>query len=799
LKGITRLDKLLVAILAPVWLVLVALQIDRLTSEWPLAWFPAYLEAAPPEGFPTVRSLWPDAPEVEGRLLPGDVLRSVGETSLQGASRFAVIAQAYVAAVAEGERRVVSFRVTRGGAEREAWLALRLVAFPWSHLVFSIGLGLSAILVLLRGRGQRAPRYYALAAMAYALHFASLYAGLAWQTALGFGLLIVTAGLYPPLLLRAALVFPPSAAPRGRLAYAWPWLLAAGAPAGYVWLFGSPALGYAGFAPLGAVFAVTQVAMVVVLVRNYRLGDARGRRQMRWALYGLVCGTFPPAVLSVAAGFEPALRPLYEASLVTHLVIPVCLFIAFVQYRLFDIDRLISATAALTIAAVVPVAVLLTYGADVARSVSEATGLQPGTVFGLLIAALLSPVPWATRRLRPRLSLLLFPERLRFERSVRALRAALGECTGSEDLFRTLGKRLLEIVPLQSFATYVRVEGSYAAAFARGPLVPAAFPAAGPLCSLVAAADGPVRKPEWRRWGRRGLLDAAELAGLEGLAVEILLPVRCDDVLEAFLLVGAKESGDIFTEWESALLEGLAERASAQLARFGDADRVARERRLADALRRYVPATVERVLASGEAPASGEREVSIFFVDVRGSTAYAEGRSDAEVFAMVDRFTTGAAEIVERAGGTVVEFAGDGFMAVFGAEGAPGKEGAAIGAGRAIHAAVREGLLPAEELPARAIGVGIATGSAYIGDVQIGSHAIWTALGDTANLAARLESLTKDFEAAMVIDERTRRGAGEAASDFNARGETHIRGRSEPETLYVLTTDGPGNGTGSVA
>jgi hypothetical protein len=43
LKGITRRDKLLIAILAPLWLVLVALQIDRLTSDLPLAWFPAYL------------------------------------------------------------------------------------------------------------------------------------------------------------------------------------------------------------------------------------------------------------------------------------------------------------------------------------------------------------------------------------------------------------------------------------------------------------------------------------------------------------------------------------------------------------------------------------------------------------------------------------------------------------------------------------------------------------------------------------------------------------------------------------
>jgi len=195
--------------------------------------------------------------------------------------------------------------------------------------------------------------------------------------------------------------------------------------------------------------------------------------------------------------------------------------------------------------------------------------------------------------------------------------------------------------------------------------------------------------------------------------------------------------------------------------------------------------------------------MAVFFVDVRGSTAWAEARSDAEVFGMMGRFTAEAATIVERHGGTVVVGAGDGFMAVFGAAGdglgdghedggaeetSVPKERAAIDAGRAILASVRSGLLPADQLPERPIGVGVATGSVYVGDVSIGSHVIWTALGDTANLAARLESLTKEYGAVIVVEERTYAGAGAGASDFAPLGTVEIRGRGQPERLYALST-----------
>jgi len=63
---------------------------------------------------------------------------------------------------------------------------------------------------------------------------------------------------------------------------------------------------------------------------------------------------------------------------------------------------------------------------------------------------------------------------------------------------------------------------------------------------------------------------------------------------------------------------------------------------------------------------------------------------------------------------------------------------------------------------------------------------IWTAIGNTTNLAARLQSLTRNLDAALVIDSRTWKRAQPAAEDFEKRSEVPIRGRRETQDVYTL-------------
>jgi len=158
------------------------------------------------------------------------------------------------------------------------------------------------------------------------------------------------------------------------------------------------------------------------------------------------------------------------------------------------------------------------------------------------------------------------------------------------------------------------------------------------------------------------------------------------------------------------------------------------------------------------------------------------------VFATSSRFADAVSRVVREHGGAVVEFSGDGVMALFGVpESSARKERDAVRAGRELVAVVGS-LVPAgsEGGCPLSIGVGIATGPAFVGDIEAADRRIWTAVGNTINLAARLQTLTRDLDAAIVIDDATWHAASAVAADFVRRTGVPIRGLATQKTLYVL-------------
>jgi len=151
----------------------------------------------------------------------------------------------------------------------------------------------------------------------------------------------------------------------------------------------------------------------------------------------------------------------------------------------------------------------------------------------------------------------------------------------------------------------------------------------------------------------------------------------------------------------------------------------------------------------------------------------------------VNRYTKCVSEIVRKHGGSVVEFNGDGMMALFGAPRAVAqKERSATLAGREVVAAVAA--LPVEGEGRLEVGVGVATGEAFVGNIQAADRLIWSALGNTTNLAARLQEMTRELAAAMVIDAVTWARAGDAAEAFRKYSATLIRGRRQTQDVYAL-------------
>jgi class 3 adenylate cyclase len=176
------------------------------------------------------------------------------------------------------------------------------------------------------------------------------------------------------------------------------------------------------------------------------------------------------------------------------------------------------------------------------------------------------------------------------------------------------------------------------------------------------------------------------------------------------------------------------------------------------------------------------------FVDLRGYTALAQDFPPEELFSLIDRYTRTVARIVRAHGGFATEFNGDGLMAVFGARAKRiGKEQAALGAALSVVdevAALDVG--PARQGSRRlTVGVGIATGRAFVGRIRAADRCVWAAVGTTTNLASRLQALSRDFEASIVIDDATRAAAGFDPGLVSLPG-VRIRGLRDPVDVHVL-------------
>jgi class 3 adenylate cyclase len=183
---------------------------------------------------------------------------------------------------------------------------------------------------------------------------------------------------------------------------------------------------------------------------------------------------------------------------------------------------------------------------------------------------------------------------------------------------------------------------------------------------------------------------------------------------------------------------------------------------------------------------SGKRmEVTILFTDIRGFTAFTEQMSEEKgpevVVQLLNEYMGMMVGIIVMYRGLVNKFIGDGILAVFSDD----DEGAAPGdhALRAVRCATRM-------VTARSqfeTGAGIHTGPAVVGNVGSADKMEYTVLGDTVNLASRLESLNKEFHTKLLMTGTTQ-GKLENLVETSHLGQAPVRGKALPIDLYTVTS-----------
>lgn len=232
------------------------------------------------------------------------------------------------------------------------------------------------------------------------------------------------------------------------------------------------------------------------------------------------------------------------------------------------------------------------------------------------------------------------------------------------------------------------------------------------------------------------------------------------------------------------LAGGVAFRLRRQL--LGSLAAMADRDRVTELFGQHVSAPVAKQLLASPTPDTADVEQAcVLFLDVRDFTNWARAHSPDEVMAWLDATFTALVEVVDAHHGFVNKFLGDGFLALFGG---PVDDPAA--AAHAVSAA-RE-MLEVMERTGRTsgwqarVGIGLHLGPAVAGTVGSPHRKEYTVIGDTVNLASRLEALNKEYGSQLLISQQVLDAAGSAAEGAIPLGPVTLRGYTDAMPIWRL-------------
>lgn len=204
------------------------------------------------------------------------------------------------------------------------------------------------------------------------------------------------------------------------------------------------------------------------------------------------------------------------------------------------------------------------------------------------------------------------------------------------------------------------------------------------------------------------------------------------------------------------------------------------------------PEVAAEMMREGSGLGGEERRVTILFADLRGFTTMSENLPPREVVTLLNRYLDRMARAIEAEGGVIDKFIGDEIMALFGAP-VPNTQCAfrAVKAALSMRAALARlnEELTAEGQPTLAFGIGINTADVVAGNIGSANRLNYSVIGDGVNLAARLQSLTRnpDYATDLIISASTREFAAAAGSlETRDLGTVTVKGRAQETQIYAV-------------
>ncbi|MGE0279495.1 MAG: adenylate/guanylate cyclase domain-containing protein [Rhizobiaceae bacterium] len=203
----------------------------------------------------------------------------------------------------------------------------------------------------------------------------------------------------------------------------------------------------------------------------------------------------------------------------------------------------------------------------------------------------------------------------------------------------------------------------------------------------------------------------------------------------------------------------------------------------------YVPRElVRKIVAAGQGDDAARQEVSVLFTDIKDFTTISEQLPPEDVVEMLGEYFQRLNQIVERNGGVIVQYLGDSIFAMWNAP-IPNAGHADAACRCAIELKAAIGDMNAQRRtagkPEFVTRIGLHTGEAVVGSVGAAERRQYTAMGDTVNVASRLEGLNKEFGTTILASAATRDACRETFQ-FRELGSAHAKGRIAGIEVFEL-------------
>jgi adenylate cyclase len=278
-----------------------------------------------------------------------------------------------------------------------------------------------------------------------------------------------------------------------------------------------------------------------------------------------------------------------------------------------------------------------------------------------------------------------------------------------------------------------------------------------------------------------------------GVASTMYVPLWTGDDIIGFLSIDLTTPGRSFSETDVSVVLTIAHQAAVGLERTRLARVAEKDRQMRSYLSKYLDEKIVRTLtqAGGDADplAPQEREVTVLFSDIVSFTKMSEGLPPSQIAQFIRDYLTAMTDIIFSHGGTIDKYIGDAVMALFGAPIESREAPAlAIRAALAMRDAVSRMTPPKPDIGSLRVRFGINTGVLTVGNLGSARRMEYTALGDSVNVASRLQTFARPNE--IVISEMTLAKPGvQACFDVEEIGHIDVKNRAQPVSVFKVIRD----------